>query len=142
MATINELINQSKTMSMDQRLSIAHEATGAIISQLKKLDISTDATSTFLINIFKLFVSGDKKTRNDEYVLFKELFNLSIDKDTFFNITNYGADANFIKEIDELVDCAPQEVAVAVATLGILIITADGEVTDSERALLERIIKR
>ncbi len=142
MATVNDLINQSKSMSMDQRVSIANSATSTIIAQLKKLNVSTEATSAFLINIFKLFVSGDKKTRNDEYVLFKKLFNLDIDNDTFFNITNYGSDSNFVKEMDELVDASPNEVAVAVATLGILIITADGEVTDSEKALLERIMRR
>ncbi len=142
MATINDLINQSKTMSMEQRVSIAHQATDTIIVQLKKLEISTEAITAFLINIFKLFVSGDKKTRNDEYVLFKTLFNLNIDTDTFFNLTNYGSDEKFVSQIDDLVDSSPNEVAVAVATLGILIITADGEVADSERALLERIMRR
>ena len=142
MATINDLINQSKSMSMEQRVNIAHQATDAIIVQLKKLEISTEAITAFLINIFKLFVSGDKKTRKDEYILFKTLFNLDIDTDTFFDLTNYGSDEKFVAQIDDLVDSSPNEVAVAVATLGILIITADGEVTDSEKALLERIMKR
>ncbi len=142
MATINDLINQSKSMSMEQRVNIAHQATDSIITQLKKLEISTEAITAFLINIFKLFVSGDKKTRKDEYVLFKTLFNLDIDTDTFFDLTNYGSDEKFVAQIDDLVDSSPNEVAVAVATLGILIITADGEVTDSEKALLERIMRR
>ena len=142
MATINDLINQSKSMSMEQRVNIAHQATDAIIVQLKKLEISTEAITAFLINIFKLFVSGDKKTRKDEYILFKTLFNLDIDTDTFFDLTNYGSDEKFVAQIDDLVDSSPNEVAVAVATLGILIITADGEVTDSEKALLERIMRR
>lgn len=142
MATINDLINQSKSMSMEQRVSIAHQATDAIITQLKKLEISTEAITAFLINIFKLFVSGDKKTRKEEYILFKTLFNLDIDTDTFFDLTNYGSDEKFVAQIDDLVDSSPNEVAVAVATLGILIITADGEVTDAEKTLLERILKR
>ena len=142
MATINDLINQSKTMSMQQRVSIAHDATDAIISELKKLEISTEAITNFLISIFKLFVSGDRKTRKDEYVLFKDLFNLDITTDAFFDLTNYGSDEKFVKDIDELVDASPKEVAIAVATLGILIITADGEVTTEERALLERIMNR
>ncbi len=142
MATINDLINQSKSMTMEQRVSIAHQATDAIITQLKKLEISTEAITAFLINIFKLFVSGDKKTRKEEYVLFKTLFNLDIDTDTFFDLTNYGSDEKFVAQIDDLVDSSPNEVAVAVATLGILIITADGEVTDAEKTLLERILKR
>lgn len=142
MATINDLINQSKSMSMEQRVNIAHQATDSIIAQLKKLEISTEAITAFLINIFKLFVSGDKKTRKDEYILFKTLFNLDIDTDTFFDLTNYGSDEKFVAQIDDLVDSSPNEVAVAVATLGILIITADGEVTDSEKALLERIMRR
>ncbi len=142
MATINDLINQSKTMSMQQRVAIAHDATDAIISELKKLEISTEAITNFLISIFKLFVSGDRKTRKDEYVLFKDLFNLDITTDAFFDLTNYGSDEKFVKDIDELVDASPKEVAIAVATLGILIITADGEVTTEERALLERIMNR
>lgn len=142
MATINDLINQSKTMSMQQRVAIAHDATDSIICELKKLEISTDAITNFLISIFKLFVSGDRKTRKDEYVLFKDLFNLDITTDAFFDLTNYGSDEKFVKDIDELVDASPKEVAIAVATLGILIITADGEVTTEERALLERIMNR
>ena len=66
MATVNDLINQSKSMSMEQRVAIAHDATSAIIAELKKLEIKTEAITTFLISIFKLFVSGDRKTRKDE----------------------------------------------------------------------------
>ena len=143
MSKLNELIENSKAMSMNDRVGVATQATDLIITELKKLEISTDNISRFLVNIFKVFVSGDRKTRNAEYELFKQLFNLKdITTDEFFDITNYGSDAKFVEEFDKLIDSAPNDVAVAVATLGILIISADGEVTDAERALLEKILNR
>ena len=142
MSKLNELIDQSVSMSMENRIQVAGDATDALIKGLKEVGISDDNITNFLINVFKLFVSGDRKARRDEYVLFKDLFNLDIDTDTFFDITNYGSDAKFVQQMDDIVDKAPKDVAIAVVTLGILIITADGEVSDDERKLLERIYNR
>ncbi len=142
MSKLNELIDQSVSMSMENRVQVAGDATEALIKGLKEVGISDDNITNFIINVFKLFVSGDRKARRDEYVLFKDLFNLDIDTDTFFDMTNYGSDAQFVQQMDDIIDKAPKDVAIAVVTLGILIITADGEVSDEERKLLERIFNR
>lgn len=142
MSALNDLIEKSKNMSMEDRVAVASDATDSLIAGLKACNIDDDTITGFLVNVFKLFVSGDRKARRDEYILFKDLFKLDIDTDTFFNLTNYGSDAKFVAQFDNIVDSSPKDVAVAVVTLGILIITADGEVTSEERALLERIYNR
>lgn len=142
MSAINELIEKSKVLTMENRVSIAKDITSKLIADLKALDIKTEDVTGLLINIFKLFVSADRKARRDEYDLFVKLFDLDIDTDTFFNLTNYGSDKEFVAKMDELVDAAPVDVAVNIVTLGILIITADGEATAEEIALLEKIYNR
>ncbi len=142
MSALNDLIEKSKNMTMENRVAIASDATDSLIKGLKAINIDDDTITSFLINVFKLFVSGDRKARRDEYVLFKDLFKLDIDTDTFFDLTNYGSDEKFVAQFDDIVDSSPKDVAIAVTTLGILIITADGEVTSEERALLERIYNR
>lgn len=142
MSALNDLIEKSKNMTMENRVAIASDATDSLIKGLKAINIDDDTITSFLINVFKLFVSGDRKARRDEYVLFKDLFKLDIDTDTFFDLTNYGSDEKFVAQFDDIVDSSPKDVAIAVTTLGILIITADGEVTAEERALLERIYNR
>ena len=142
MSAVKELIEKSKVLTMENRVSIAKDITSKLIADLKAIDIKTENVTNLLINIFKLFVSADRKARRDEYDLFTKLFDLDIDTDTFFNLTNYGSDKDFIAKMDELVDAAPVDVAVNIVTLGILIITADGEATAEEIALLEKIYNR
>ena len=142
MSALNDLIEKSKNMTMENRVAIASDATDSLIKGLKAINIDDDTITSFLINVFKLFVSGDRKARRDEYVLFKDLFKLDIDTDTFFDLTNYGSDEKFVAQFDDIVDSSPKDVAIAVTTSGILIITADGEVTAEERALLERMYNR
>lgn len=142
MSAVKELIEKSKVLTMENRVSIAKDITSKLIADLKAMDIKTENVTNLLINIFKLFVSADRKARRDEYDLFTKLFDLDIDTDTFFNLTNYGSDKDFIAKMDELVDAAPVDVAVNIVTLGILIITADGEATAEEIALLEKIYNR
>lgn len=143
MGKIDELITKSKSFSRDERASIAKEAAEDLISILTDCEMTTENITDFMINIFKMFVSADKKARDGEYFLFKDLFDLAnLTTDAFFEMTNYGADTEFVDAMNNFIDAIPPKAAIAVVTIGILIITSDREVSNDEIRLLNKIIER
>ena len=92
-------------------------------------------------NIWKLFVSADKRTHKDEYNLFITSIGFTeeeFSKESFYDMTNHGSNEEFVDYVVSSVWKLPKSVRIAIAVIGLCIMGSDREITPEEQALIDR----
>ena len=140
MATLKELYQQYLDMDNTSRVNIAKRCAGGFISYCESRGLSSEDTFKLIVTLFKLFVSADKHTANDEHAFFNAVTGCNSSYNDFFAATDYGANSDFVASIDSLIDSMPQDVKNDTLVFGLCILACDGKLTVSEQQLLNRLI--
>ena len=140
MLNADKLISRYCKQNEEERKNELTLATKIVSDYLYACDLDEKECLSFFLNIVRLFVSADRKCGREEYELFKQIINVEIDYDSFFEFTNAGASNRFVKEMDEIIDRFDAKTKNAVCVIGLSIICSDGIVHDSERKLLQLVL--
>lgn len=140
MATLQEIYQQYLDMDDSKRMNIAKNCAGEFITYAEGQGLSQDDIVALIVNLFKLFVSGDKHTANAEHEFFNATTGLSVSYDDFFKMTDYGANESFVASMDRLIDSMPQDVKNSTLIFGLCVMACDGRLTVSEQQLLNRLL--
>ena len=137
---LRELYNEYLNHSDAERVQTAQAATAVVAKFLNEAGLSNEQSFAFFMNIVRLFVSADRNCSEEEADLFNAVMGTSLSFEQFYNLTNGGADPEFVAFMDELIDSLPEEVKVDVCTFGLTILCADGNLTGAEQAFFEKIL--
>lgn len=142
--TIRELLVAFSKKSGNELRDICRENLDKVHGYLVETRVSEEYRQTFVQGIWKLFVSADRKTRGDEYNLF--IYSIGFTKeefsqDQFYDMTNEGSDENFVNWMIRETNKMPKDIAFAVCTIGVCIMSVDEDVSDSEVELLSKFFR-
>ena len=138
---LRNLYVQFVNHSEEERVALARDAAGAVFSFLATTSLSKEEQLDFFVKCVALFVSADRLCSESEYKLFKAIFDdVDFTYEEFFNLTNGGADPNFVEALDELIDSMPAEAKTALCVLGLTFLASDDNLTPDEPRLFEKII--
>lgn len=137
---LKELYNQYLNHSNEERIQVAQAACGVLVQFLKEAGLDEEQSFAFFMNVVRLFVSADRSCSEEEADLFNEILGANVSYEDFFNATNGGANPEFIKAMDELIDSMPEDPKIATCVLGLTFLAADGELTQAEVDVFERIL--
>lgn len=137
---LRELYNQYLNQSEAERVAVAQSATSVVAKFLNEAGLDQEQSFAFFMSIVRLFVSADRNCSQEEADLFNKLLDTNVSYDDFFNATNGGANPEYIKAMDDLIDSMPEEPKLAVCILGLTFLAADGELTQAETDVFERIL--
>lgn len=123
-----------------QRVTMGKSAAAEIVKQCADSGAEDKAIVIFLCNLTRLFVSVDRNCTQGEYELFVDVTGFDIQPQEFFNLTNNGADPEFVQYMLETVACFSEDGKKACCIFGLCICSADGEVTEAEKQMIARTL--
>ena len=138
--TLKELMQQVLDLDEAGRLKLAGSSLTTMYEELEKCGVTGDKAGSFVIACIKTFVSADRSCSMEEYQFIKKLYNLDMSYDEFFDMTNHGADDDYVTWFDEMIDSFTEDGKYAVCTFGLCILTTDGTLTVEEQKLFARIL--
>lgn len=135
--SMKDLIQQTLDMTQSERVKLASGASSKIMDWARNHGYNA---AEVLVNYFKLFVSGDKNCDYRERDLFNRTFDMNVDSDQFYDITNHGANESFISSMVNMTNRMDSDTSSAVIILGLAVMCADGTMTVAEQQLLDRLM--
>ena len=140
-AKLENLFKQTFNLSPKDKVMVARGALGEISKYLDSIGCTSEQISALIINATRLFVSADRRTVNDEFAIFKAITEAKIDANYFYNMTNNGADPEFVEATLDLVKTFSHDARVAVLSYGLMIMSADDSIDYKETAIVKRFLE-
>lgn len=135
-----DFLNHTLNLSPEDKVSIARSALKKIIDYLEKLDATSEDITKLITNFTRLFVSSDVKTTRDEYSFFRAVTGADVTTEQFYELTNRGADPDFIDATLEFIAKFPSEIIEAFLTYGMMVMACDDNINYQESDLIQRIL--
>ena len=124
------------------RLRKAQKATNKLAKYLTDETQYTDKqVFRFYVNVVSLFVSADHECGREEWKLFNAILDGQYSYDTFYQYTDGGSNPEFQERMFRQIAALPKKIRDAIITIGLAFSISEKELSDSERAIIERIIK-
>lgn len=133
---MKELIQRTLNMSQAERVNLANRSCARIMNWASAHGYDEAA---LVMDYFKLFVSGDLNCDYRERDLFNKTFEMNVDADTFYGITNHGANNDFVAKMTRTTASMDSDTRSCVAILGLAVMCADGTMTADEQKLLYKV---
>lgn len=135
-----DFLSNTLKLSPRDKVIIAQESLHKIIDYAKSLDADTEDIADLILNFTRLFVSSDRTLVQDEYDFFKAVTSFEVSAERFYDLTNNGADPEFIEASLEFIGQLPSEVREAVLTYGVMVMACDDNINYQESDLIKRIL--
>ncbi len=131
--TYKEYLGYSK----EKLIEIGKENGQKLIETMDKMYGDQDKSFAAFMKIYGTFVAIDLDVKEEEYNIFRTITGVDSSYLEFVDACKQSYDFDVIKEVDYLVD-HNKEIKLLVNDLGLAICAYDGEITDEEKALIER----
>jgi len=126
-------------LSHGERVEYGKASAGAIIQYCKQEGLDDEQTLGFFCGLVKLFVSADRSCSRAEYDLFIDITGFDLDTDKFFEMTNGGANSDFVSAIFDVIHAMDSDAKDAVVVFGLCICSADRDVSYAEKQVLAKV---
>ena len=126
--------------SAQELVDIGRKAMRDFYHGLRAGGLDDEKATNAVIMFTRLFVSADRDCTRDEFLLFKAITGFDVNEDQFFEMTNYGSNSQFVSDICDFASVLTQEDRAAMIVFGCAIVSADGKITDSEFALIDKLM--
>ena len=102
--------------------------------------LSKEEAVVSLLSIIKLFVSYDQLVSNEECELFNKVIGTSFSLEKFKSIVDGEIDEGLVDDLDAVIDAFPVLLKAEVCILGLIFISADGDISEKEKEIFEKIL--
>ena len=140
MAAIDEIIGQVTGLTPEERVYLGRDAYKELCEALAEMNLKKQYVDTYIQLTVRAFVSADKVCDELEKDIFNAITGAGFTFEQFAEYSDYGSGAEFVEKYDELVDAGTPKLKTATSIFGLCIMAHDGVVTESEKALLEKIL--
>ena len=136
---LEDLMKEMINMPRDLRVNLTRAAVKDIITDSVNF-LDEEQCTVLMLNIAKLFIGADNKFSVDEYRLIKEVYEVNMPYEDFYEFVKDAGNPDFIEFMDGLIDALPHELKIKICTFGMFILASDGTVTDAEKELFKKIL--
>ena len=140
MQQLDNLIHNMMSMTPLQRITMARCSKQKIERYAMKMGLDKEKAENFVIYYFRLFVAADADCDFRERDLFNRTFETSFSEIRFKKMVGEAYDDAFVKKMAQVTQKMPEDLQNDVATLGLVIMCVDNELTQSEIKLLQRLL--
>ena len=135
-----DIFEEFLSFSHEKRVDMGKAAASEIIKECRAAGAPDSDIVAFLCNITKLFVSVDRSCAQGEYELFVDVTGFELKPQQFFDMTNKGGSADFVSYMLDTISKFSKDGREACCVFGLCICSADGEITDAEKAMIARTL--
>ena len=141
MMIVDDLISTVSRLSPRERVEMGRKAYKEIFEELSKdLGVKEKQIEKYIQLTVRAFVSADKVCDETEKDIFNAISGKHFTFDQFAEYSDLGSGAEFVEAYDQKVDSGSFKLKYATCVFGLCIMAHDGEVTASEKALLEKVM--
>lgn len=138
--TAEELINSYLRLNPQERRDAAVRAGQVVENFLSQTTLSQEEQQNFLLYSIGMFVAADGNLSRGELELFNGIYNVNANADQVAELFGRCQDPNFVNTLDELIDSMPDDAKIALCSVGLCVLTADGQLTKEEVELFAKIL--
>lgn len=139
--SFRDFLNHTINLSPADKVKIASEALKTYIDYLKSDGINDEKIDDSILWMTKLFVSADVRLAKDEYDFFRAVTGIDVDAKNFYEITNGGADPEFIEKMLGFIKSMPEKPREAAVSYGMMVMACDENIDFSESDLIKRLLE-
>ena len=136
---LDDVFNKYLHMTYRQKVDVARETIADMADFLLKLEVGEEDRVNFYINLVRLFAGADQKFSLEECKLFNDIFSINLTYKEFTSLM-VGHDEEFVDNMDKIIDMMDEEAKVSACSFGLVFLSVDRNITDSERKVFERIL--
>ena len=137
---LDNLITNMMSMTPLQRITMARMSRQRIERYAMKMGLDKEKAQNFVIYYFRLFVAADADCDYRERDLFNRTFETNFSEIRFEKLVSASNDDAFVKKMAQVTQKMPEDIQNDVATLGLVIMCVDNELTSSEEKLLHKLL--
>lgn len=138
--SIQDIYRDFLNHSESERLELARNAAGVVIRFLGETGLTDEQQLNFFFSAVGLFIAADGKVTAEEARLFNSLLGTQLSQQDLANGFANSSSVEFINAMDEIIDSMPEDDKTALCILGLTFLTSDGELTQREVAVFEKIL--
>lgn len=141
MATFNDLYNQFLQLSHQDRVQIAKNGVAQTYDYLDKNGANDDVKLGFFIILIGLLIGADGKITPNETDLFNKIFGAELTPQQLIDTVSEATTNENFGALNDVIDAMDDETKGAALAVALVIISADGEIDDNERAVFEELYR-
>ena len=138
--TPQEFLQSYLDMSEQERLERAVAAGQVVIEFLNQTDLTEEERAGFLFHSIGMFIAADGKLTKGELDLLNKLYNANFTPEQVGQWMGNDSDREFVETMDKLIDSMSEEAKYALCTVGLCVLTSDGELNEYELGLFQKIL--
>ena len=141
--TAEELFQSYLNLSPQERFERACAAGSVVMEFLKnESGLSEEDQGSFLFFSIGMFIAADGKLTRGELELFNAIYQANATADEIAKYFSSCADPEFVSNMDKVIDSMPEEPKFALCTVGLCILSSDGELNKEELQLFAKILSK
>lgn len=141
--TAEELFNSFLNQTPQERYEYACKCGAIVIDFLKnRSGLNEEEQGRFLLYSIGMFIAADGKITRGELELFNAIYNTNASADEMAKAFGFCADPKFVSDMDEVIDSMPDDPKIALCSVGLCILTSDGELNEREIELFGKILSK
>ena len=129
-------------LSREERMNLCKNATGQLLEAFQKRGLleNQDFALSFFGSLIGFFIGADGKVTPNETAIFNEIFGANYSPSDLAGILPKMMDTENFVALDDFIDGLSQEEKNLACYIILAVISADGEVSEREARLFERIL--
>lgn len=140
MNQLDNLIHNMMSMTPLQRITMAKLSKDKIQRYAMKNGLDKEKAEEFLTYYFRLFVCADGACDYREREMFNRTFGTNYSEIRFNRLIGQPYDDAFFQKMAKVTQKMPEDMQNEVATLGLVLLCVDNNLTMSEERLLNRLL--
>lgn len=140
MNQLDSIIHNMMSMTPLQRITLARQSKDKIERYAMKSGLDKAKAEEFLTYYFRLFICADGSCDYREREMFNRTFGTDYSEIRFNRLIGQPYDDAFVKRMATVTQKMPEDLQNDVATLGLVLLCSDNELTISEERLLKRLL--
>lgn len=134
-----EVYDNFLAASHQERINAARNGVGIVLKYLKGQGADDDFLGAFFGTLLGLFIGSDGKITPNEADIYNQVFGTSYSPQELVEYVSQCTTAENYKILNDIVDSMDEDTKVAACVIVLAIITADGEIDETEAGLFEEL---
>ena len=137
----NDIYNQFLGLSHQERINVARNCTGKLIEFLKGLNADGEFMGAFFGTLLGLFIGADGKITPNEADIYNQIFGTQLSPAELVEFVSKCLTQENYDALNDFVDRMDDENKAAACFIVLAVITADGEIDETEAGLFEELLR-
>lgn len=142
MNQLDSLIRNMMSMTPLQRITMARVAKTNIVRYAMKNGLDKEKAEEFVTYYFRLFICADGACDYREREMFNRTFETNYSEIRFNRLIGQPYDEAFVKKMATVTQKMPEDIQNEVATLGLVLLCVDNDLTSSEESILRKLLTK